>query len=114
MPGPFARNAVCGVLYLERGDAGPVMTGDDGEFVAALAPYVVLVLDTSRKLEQFQAEDRRMREEVHLRHEMIGQSKRMQEVYQRIARIVPTDATVLIRDETGTGKDQPSDHGSYE
>jgi Nif-specific regulatory protein len=101
----LVRNAVCGVLYLERGEAVPMMTGDDLEFVAALSPYIALVLDSSQKLEQLQTENRRMREQAHLRHEMIGQSQRMQEVYQRIARIAPTDATVLIRGETGTGKE---------
>ena len=101
------RDAVCGVLYLERGGeiVPPALTDHDLEFVIALSPYVALVLDSSRKLEQLQAENRRMREEVHLRHEMVGQSARMQEVYQRIARIAPTDATVLIRGETGTGKE---------
>lgn len=37
--------------------------------------------------------------------EMIGSSSRMVEIYKTISRVAPTDATVLIEGETGTGKE---------
>jgi DNA-binding NtrC family response regulator len=37
--------------------------------------------------------------------EMIGSSARMIEIYKVISRVAPTDATVLIEGETGTGKE---------
>ena len=36
---------------------------------------------------------------------IIGRSKAMQDVYKEIGRVSPTDATALIRGETGTGKE---------
>ena len=36
---------------------------------------------------------------------MIGSSARMVEIYKTISRVAPTDATVLIEGETGTGKE---------
>jgi len=55
------------------------------------------------------------REEIdELRHElrdlgrfgpMVGRSRPMQDVYDLIQRVAPTDATVLIQGETGTGKE---------
>jgi Nif-specific regulatory protein len=36
---------------------------------------------------------------------MVGESKAMRQVYQFIARVAPTDATVLIAGESGTGKE---------
>jgi transcriptional regulator with PAS, ATPase and Fis domain len=36
---------------------------------------------------------------------MIGSSPRMVEIYKQISKVAPTDATVLIEGETGTGKD---------
>src|SRR5436190_8205239 len=37
--------------------------------------------------------------------EMIGSSTRMIEIYKTISQVAPTDATVLITGETGTGKE---------
>ena len=37
--------------------------------------------------------------------EMIGSSSQMLDVYKTIARVAPTDITVLIQGETGTGKE---------
>jgi DNA-binding NtrC family response regulator len=37
--------------------------------------------------------------------EMIGSSPRMIEIYKTVSRVAPTDATVLIEGETGTGKE---------
>jgi nitrogen regulation protein NR(I) len=36
---------------------------------------------------------------------IVGQSRAMQEVYKAVGRVAQTDATVLIRGETGTGKE---------
>jgi nitrogen regulation protein NR(I) len=36
---------------------------------------------------------------------LIGRSKPMQEVYKAIGRVAPTDATVLLRGDSGTGKE---------
>ena len=36
---------------------------------------------------------------------MVGESGPMRDVYQRIARVAPTDSTVLITGESGTGKE---------
>ena len=38
-------------------------------------------------------------------HSMIGKSRPMQDVYKAIGRVAPTEATVLICGETGTGKE---------
>jgi DNA-binding NtrC family response regulator len=38
-------------------------------------------------------------------HRMVGQSKAMRELFALIARIAPTDASILINGETGTGKE---------
>src|SRR6185295_5705695 len=37
--------------------------------------------------------------------EMVGKSSAMREIFGLVERIAPTDATVLIEGETGTGKD---------
>lgn len=53
-------------------------------------------------------------DEIYLRHELqdihgfeclIGESREMQKVYQRVLQVAPTDSTVLITGESGTGKE---------
>jgi transcriptional regulator with GAF, ATPase, and Fis domain len=38
-------------------------------------------------------------------HELLGQSPRMREIFLLLERVAPTDLTVLVRGETGTGKE---------
>jgi DNA-binding NtrC family response regulator len=40
-----------------------------------------------------------------LRHDMVGDSPAMRRVLEQIAQVAPTDTTVLIQGETGTGKE---------
>ncbi len=43
--------------------------------------------------------------QARLRHGIVGQSKRMHEVFEAVARVSPSQATVLLRGESGTGKE---------
>ncbi|MBM3301756.1 MAG: sigma-54-dependent Fis family transcriptional regulator, partial [Deltaproteobacteria bacterium] len=62
------------------------------------------------KIIQYQAQSREtqfLRDQYRERarvESMMGQSKALQEVFDLIERIAPTDSTVLIKGETGTGK----------
>ncbi len=40
-----------------------------------------------------------------IERDLVGESRPMQELYQRVARAAPTESTVLIRGESGTGKE---------
>jgi transcriptional regulator with GAF, ATPase, and Fis domain len=57
---------------------------------------------------RLQAENVYLQEEITTTHrcgEIIGQSRALQEVLRRVEQVAPTDATVLIQGETGTGKE---------
>jgi Nif-specific regulatory protein len=56
-------------------------------------------------MEWLEDETERLRADLELQHDMIGQSQPMQDVYQLISRVTQTDATVLIDGESGTGKE---------
>src|SRR5207247_2443914 len=71
----------------------------DLEQVAALITRAMELRRLTRDLE-------RLRGELEQRHDLvIGRTPAMQEVYKVIGRVAPTDATVLIQGETGTGKE---------
>jgi two-component system response regulator HydG len=64
-----------------------------------------LAVESARQVEWLGRENRRLRLEGNLDHDMVGESPRMREVYQLIERVAPTESTVLIRGESGTGKE---------
>ncbi|MBI5562168.1 MAG: sigma-54-dependent Fis family transcriptional regulator [Deltaproteobacteria bacterium] len=51
------------------------------------------------------AQLRKRLEDAEAFHSLVGKSRRMQEVYELIAALAQTDATALVRGETGTGKE---------
>jgi Nif-specific regulatory protein len=64
--------------------------------------------EVERLKNRLQAENVYLQEEITTTHhcgEIIGQSRALQEVLQRVEQVAPTDATVLIQGETGTGKE---------
>jgi type II secretory pathway predicted ATPase ExeA len=73
---------------------------DGREYASRLA---ALALGNIRQIEWLQAEARRL--EAALDQGMVGESPRMQEVHRLLARVAPTNATVLLRGESGTGKE---------
>ena len=96
---------VAGLIYLETNRAADGFDEDDLQFTAAVAGIVSIVLENIRHFEWLASENRRLREEIRLEHNMIGESAAMQKVYRFIEKVARTDATVLIRGESGTGKE---------
>jgi DNA-binding NtrC family response regulator len=66
------------------------------------------VLESVARASSYRSEIRSLRDELRELGRfgaMIGTSEPMQAVYDRIARVAPTDATVLVTGESGTGKE---------
>ena len=59
----------------------------------------------SREAARLQETKDRLQAEVNLEHNMVGRSQPMRAVFDRIARVAQSDATVLIQGESGTGKE---------
>src|SRR5881398_664554 len=67
---------------------------------------VELLVGRAMELRHLTRDLERLRGELEQRNELvIGRTPAMQEVYKVIGRVAPTDATVLIQGETGTGKE---------
>jgi Nif-specific regulatory protein len=64
-----------------------------------------IAIENARQFERLGTENRQLRAEVSLQHDMVGHSARMRDVYQFIERVAPSDSTVLIHGESGTGKE---------
>ncbi|MBC8182594.1 sigma-54-dependent Fis family transcriptional regulator [candidate division KSB1 bacterium] len=77
------------------------------DFIEKPASLDRLLLTAQHALEkrQLQLKNRWMAEEIMSHYKMIGTSEAMQHIYNLIDKIAPTESTVLITGETGTGKE---------
>jgi transcriptional regulator with GAF, ATPase, and Fis domain len=96
---------VVGVIYLDSQDPGGRFDGDHLQVMTAIAGLASLALQNVRHWERLQEENRTLRSEINLEHNMVGGSARMRELYEQIRRVAPTESTVLIQGESGTGKE---------
>ncbi len=96
-------NNLIGVIYLESKINH--FDEDHLQLLTGVAGMAGAALDNARRVEWLEAENGRLRSDIALEHNMVGESPRMREVYQFIAKVAPTNSTILIRGESGTGKE---------
>jgi transcriptional regulator with GAF, ATPase, and Fis domain len=98
------RDRALGALYLTttREEAFSV---EHLEFATAVANVAAVALDNVRHLAWLQRERARLQEDLERDHSLVGHSAAMRGVFELMARVATSDATVLITGETGTGKE---------
>lgn len=94
-----------GVLYLDTSIRGDEFNKDHLQLVTAISCIAAVAIENARHFEWLEDENRRLRDDVNLEHNMVGESAAMQRVYHFISKVSPTDSTVLITGESGTGKE---------
>ena len=96
---------VLGVIYLDASNPEARFDEDHLQLLTAMGSMAALALDSARRMEWLEEENRRLQAEMNIEHNMVGESPRMRDVYQFINRVAPKDSTVLISGESGTGKE---------
>ena len=94
-----------GMLLLQAMPKSAPFDDDDLQLLAALGSIAGLALGNVDRFENLEAENVRLKLETQLQHDMIGESPAMRSVYDFIARVARSDASVLIGGENGTGKE---------
>jgi len=94
-----------GLIYLDTTNPEIRFAEDDLHLVTAIAGIATMAVESARQVEWLGSENRRLRAEVNLDHDMVGDSPKMREVYSLIERVATSDSTVLIYGESGTGKE---------
>jgi transcriptional regulator with GAF, ATPase, and Fis domain len=105
-------NRVLGLLHLYSTNDERVPDPDDLEFTLAVADTLAVALDNlgrheelAEDLNQIRDENVQLRERLGVQSEIVGGSIAMAKVSQEIGRAAPSRATVLIRGESGVGKE---------
>src|SRR4029077_4855887 len=117
--------SLCCVPLLSRGNALGTLNvgsrqpgrfgGDDLGFIMQVAGQVAIALDNALSYERIEELNARLAEEkVYLEdeirtdnrfEEIVGQSRTLKTTLKQLETVAPTDSTVLIYGETGTGKE---------
>jgi DNA-binding NtrC family response regulator len=96
------------ILMTARGTMETVMAATrNGAFDYLAKPFELdtLLQAVKRAIEAREPDDDEVEAEELPESEMIGSSARMIEIYKTLSKVAPTDATVVIEGETGTGKE---------
>ena len=101
-----------GVLHLEIEGGGREATADDLEFVMAVSDALGVALENlsarealSTKLASTADENERLRRRLREESQMVGSSAALQGILGQVQRVAGTKATVLVRGESGAGKE---------
>jgi formate hydrogenlyase transcriptional activator len=110
----IARGRILGALFLGSSAPNRYSTEDVG-FLEEVGHQIALAIENMLAYEEIgrlrarlEEENRYLQEEIKTEHnfeEIIGQSPVITRVFEAIETVAPTDATVLIVGETGTGKE---------
>jgi Nif-specific regulatory protein len=103
---------IVGILHIYSSDDEPELSNSHLELALAVASFLGLSLEQhwhkkqlASHLRKSQAQVALLREQLGSRVQMVGQSPAIKLIESQIARVAPTQATVLIRGESGVGKE---------
>jgi DNA-binding NtrC family response regulator len=93
--------------YAEPGRAMDAITGGAADYLSKPVDVMALRITVARALERrrLATDNRSLRATITGRKVLIGTSPAMLELYKQLAQVAPTDATVLITGESGSGKE---------
>jgi Nif-specific regulatory protein len=96
---------VLGLIHLYCTSSDKALDGDDLEFAVAVARQLGAALHQLQIQTELTVENQALRDQLRVESELVGESKSINEIESQIARVADTTATVLIRGESGVGKE---------
>jgi transcriptional regulator with GAF, ATPase, and Fis domain len=96
---------VLGLIHLYCTDPHKTLDAEDLEFAVAVAKQLGAVTHQMHRQEFLTAENRSLRDQLRVESELVGESPAIRRIEEQLALVAPTNATVLIRGESGAGKE---------
>ncbi|MFO0845778.1 MAG: sigma 54-interacting transcriptional regulator [Gemmataceae bacterium] len=101
----FFGDKVLGLIHLYCTDPHKALDGEDLEFTVAVAKQLGGVIHNLQKQQSLFAENRSLRDLLKVESELVGESPAIREIERQIGLVANTNATCLIRGESGSGKE---------
>jgi Nif-specific regulatory protein len=96
---------VLALIHLYCTDPHRSLTAEDLEFTVAVAKHLGAATHQMNRQASLSNENRSLRDQLRVESELVGTSPPMRAIESQIARVAGTNATVLIRGESGSGKE---------
>lgn len=96
-----------GLFYVGNDSVENLFQQKDLDTVTIFASHAALIIRNAMLMEQLQADNKTLKEQIETVRfgSIIGASDSMNLIYRQIDKIAPTDVSVLVDGETGTGKE---------
>jgi transcriptional regulator with GAF, ATPase, and Fis domain len=98
-------NRVLGLIHLYCTDPHKALSAEDLEFTVAVAKQLGIVTTQLQERDSLTQENQLLRDQLRVESELVGQHPAIKAVEQQIGRVAGTNATILIRGESGVGKE---------
>lgn len=98
-------DAIIGVMQVIDKEDGRPLGQDDMQLMEEFASLAALSLGQAQNLQEVKREIQDLKEELKVRHEMIGKSPALEKVIADALKVANSKASALILGESGTGKE---------
>ena len=96
---------VLGLVHLYRTSGHAPLNNEDLEFTLAVARQLGAVWHRLRRQATLSVENKTLKDQLKIESELVGESTALNKVEVQVSRVAETKATVLIRGESGSGKE---------
>jgi Nif-specific regulatory protein len=101
----IVRGEVAAVVYLESADSEQRFDEGHLQLLTAVAGMAAVAWENATILGWLQEENERLQSALKIEHGMVGISDKLRDLQRQIAKVAPSNSTVLILGESGTGKE---------
>jgi transcriptional regulator with GAF, ATPase, and Fis domain len=101
----IAFERMLGVIYLDTEDPRTSFEEQHLQLLTAISGIAAAALEGALHVEQLEHENHRLKAQIDVEHDMVGNSPSMRRVFDLISKVAPSNTTVLVRGESGTGKE---------
>jgi Nif-specific regulatory protein len=103
---PFkTKDKILGILQVDTRLSQKAFTEEDLSLLSAIANQAAVAIENALLHQEISLENKRLSRVLGLKQRIVGDSPKMQELFQIIRKVTATDAIILLKGESGTGKE---------